>query len=222
MSGNGKSGLFGNAEQVAVERGVYEFRSERPVIMTSKNEVAAVLPVDGMTEERLAAFRTLCAPAQPKLVISSRRAKALGIDAAGPVGVAIGDLHTAAAIFALASDTQVTRHVDVVPAGEVADPAIALAKLAQRLPALLIADGRAAAASDRVAGDGGGGRGGALSRGVDRLARGGGRGDHSAQRRHLGPLRDLPGSHRRHADRHRRRPSEFCRAGRRCACIRPA
>jgi GTP cyclohydrolase II len=148
MSGNGKSGLFGSAEQVAVERGVYEFRSERPIIMTSKNEVAAVIPVDGMTEERLAAYRTLCAPAQPKLVISSRRAKALGVDADEPVGVAVGDLHTAAAIFALASDTQVTRHVEVVPAGEVAGPAIALAKLAQRLPALLIADGRAAAASD--------------------------------------------------------------------------
>jgi GTP cyclohydrolase II len=148
MSGNGKSGLFGNAEQVAVERGVYEFRSERPIIMTSKNEVAVVLPVDGMTEERLAAYRTLCAPAQPKLVISSRRAKALGIESNGPVGVAIGDLHTAASIFALASDTQVTRHLDVVPAGEVAGPAIALAKLAQRLPALMIADGRTAAASD--------------------------------------------------------------------------
>ena len=148
MSGNGKSGLFGNAEQVAVERGVYEFRSERPIIMTSENEVAAVMPVDGMTEERLGAYRALCAPAQPRLVISSRRARALGIESAGPVGVAIGELHTAAAIFALASDTQVTRHVDVVPAGEVAGPAIALAKLAQRLPALLIADGRAAVASD--------------------------------------------------------------------------
>ena len=106
MSGNGKSGLFGDAEQVAVERGVYEFRSERPIIMTSKHEVAAVLPVDGMTEERLAAFRTLCAPAQPKLVISPRRAKALGIDSAGPVGVAIGELHTAAALFALPQELE--------------------------------------------------------------------------------------------------------------------
>ena len=104
--------------------------------MTSKNEVAAVLPVDGMTEERLGAFRRLCAPAQPRLVISSRRAQALGLETADPIGVAIGDLHTAAAIFALASDAQVTRRVDVVPAGEVPAPPIALAKLAQRLPAL--------------------------------------------------------------------------------------
>jgi len=148
MIGNGKSGLFGDTEQVAVERGVYEFRSERPIIMVSNEEVAAVLPVDGMTEERLGAFRALCLPAKPKLVISPRRAKAMGVESDGPVGVAIGDQSTAAAIFALVSDTQVTRQLDVLPAGEVADAAIALAKLAQRLPALLIADGRTAAAND--------------------------------------------------------------------------
>jgi GTP cyclohydrolase II len=56
------------------------------------------------------------------------------------VGLAIGELHKAAAIFALASDTQVTRHLDLVPAGEAAGAAIALAKLAHRLPALLVAD----------------------------------------------------------------------------------
>src|SRR3954462_14902063 len=139
MSGNGKSDLFGDSEQVAVERGLAEFRSERPVIIKSEAEVALVMPVDGMTEDRLAVFRRLCAPAQPRLVITPRRARALGIETDGPVGLAIGDLHGAAAIFALASDTQVTRHLDVVPAGETADAAIALAKLAQRLPALLVA-----------------------------------------------------------------------------------
>ena len=58
--------------------------------------------------------------------------------ASGPTGLAIGDLHNAAAIFSLAADTQVTRHLDVVPAGETAPAAIELAKLAQRLPALLV------------------------------------------------------------------------------------
>ncbi len=144
MSANGKSGLFGSIEQVAVERGIAEFRSERPIIMTSESEAVLVLPVDGMTEERLASFRLLCAPARPRLVISARRARALGIEADGPVGLAIGELLSAAAVFSLAADTQVTRHLDVVPAGETASAAIALAKLAQRLPALLIGDSRSA------------------------------------------------------------------------------
>ena len=147
MSRSGKSGLFGKPEQVAVERGLAEFRSGRPVIMTSPDETVAVLPADGMDDERLAAFKQLCAPARPHLVITARRARALGLDAAGPVGLAIGDLHTAAAIFSLAADTQVTRHLDVVAAGKTARAAIDLAKLAERLPALLVGEATPAALS---------------------------------------------------------------------------
>jgi GTP cyclohydrolase II len=143
MSASGKSGLFGTPKQVAVERSIAEFRSGRPVIVVSGGETVAVLPVDGMTDEGLAAFRLLCAPARPHLLITARRARALGLDGAGPAGLAIGDLHDAAAIFSLASDTQVTRRLDVVPAGETAGASIELAKLAQRLPALLVGDGTA-------------------------------------------------------------------------------
>ena len=104
----------------------------------------AVLPVDGMTDEGLAAFRQLCAPGGRISSITARRARALGLEGAGPTGLAIGDLHDAAAIFSLAADTHVTRHLDVVPAGATAGAAIELAKLAQRLPALLVGDGGAA------------------------------------------------------------------------------
>jgi GTP cyclohydrolase II len=138
MSGKGKAGLFGAPKQVGVERGLAEFRSGRPVIITSANEAAIALPVDGMTDEGLAAFRQLCAPVRPHLLVTARRARALGLEGAGPTGLAIGDLHNAAAIFSLAADTQVTRHLDVVPAGETAAAAIDLAKIAQRLPALLV------------------------------------------------------------------------------------
>jgi GTP cyclohydrolase II len=147
MSGNGKSGLFGMPKQIAVERGLAEFRSGRPVIITSGGEAAAVLPVDGMADEGLASFKQLCAPVRPYLLITARRARALGLEGAGPTGLAIGDLHNASAIFSLASDTQVKRHLDVVPTGETAAAAIELAKFAQRLPALLVGDGRAAAVS---------------------------------------------------------------------------
>jgi GTP cyclohydrolase II len=144
MSGNGKFDLFGKPKHVAVERALAEFRSGRPVIFTAGGEAAVVLPVDGMTDQGLASFRLVCAPGRPHLLITARRARALGLEGAGPTGLAIGDLHDAAAILSLAADTQVTRHLDEVPAGDTASAAIVLAKLAQRLPAMLVGDGTAA------------------------------------------------------------------------------
>jgi GTP cyclohydrolase II len=139
MTGSEKSGLFGTPTQVAVERGLAEFRSGRPVIMTSVHESVVVLPVDGMTDHGLAAFRRLCSPERPYLLVTARRARTLGLDGIGPSGLAIGDLHNAAAIFSLAADSKHTRRLEVVPPGKNAGAAIELAKLAQRLPALLVA-----------------------------------------------------------------------------------
>ena len=137
MAGSGTSGLFGAAEQIAVERGLAEFRCGRPVILTSAEEMVTVLPVDGMTDEAFVSFRRLCAPARPHLLITARRARALGLEGAGPTGLPVGDLHDRAAIFSLAADAQVTRRLEVVPIGKTAAAAIELAKLARLLPALL-------------------------------------------------------------------------------------
>jgi GTP cyclohydrolase II len=151
MAGTGTSGLFGAAEQIAVERGLAEFRSGRPVILTSAEERVAVLPVDGMTDEALVSFRRLCAPRRPHLLITARRARALGLEGAGPTGLAVGDLHDRAAIFSLAADAQVIRRHDVVPTGKTAAAAIELAKLARLLPALLVCeDARGAATASEV------------------------------------------------------------------------
>src|SRR6516225_4820187 len=108
MVGSETSGLFGTPKQVAVERGLAEFRCGRPVIVTSADERMAALPVDGMTDQELASFRTLCAPGRPRLLVTARRARALGLVAASKMAPAV----------------------------------IELAKLAQLLPALLVADGR--------------------------------------------------------------------------------
>ena len=145
MSVSGSSALFGAPKQVGVQRGLAEFRSGRPVIMTSHDGASVLMPVDGLTEEGLASFRLLCAPARPYLLITARRARALGLDGAGPTGLALGDLHDVAAIFSLAADAQVNRQLDVVPVGATAPAAIELAKLAQQLPALLVGNGAAAA-----------------------------------------------------------------------------
>jgi GTP cyclohydrolase II len=144
MNAGKRAGLFGAPEQVAVERGLNEFRAGRPIILAWEEEMAVLLPVDGMTDAGLSAFRQLCRPARPYLLITARRARTLGLNAM-PVGLAIGDLYDAAAIFSLAADRQNTRRLEIVPAGACADAGIELAKLAQRLPALLMAPASAAA-----------------------------------------------------------------------------
>jgi GTP cyclohydrolase II len=138
MAGSDTLRLFGRPEQVAVERGLAEFHSGRPVVVVSADERVMVLPVDGMTDEGLASFRLLCAPGRPYLLVTARRARALGLDRAAPTGLALGDLYDRAAIFSLAADAQVTRRLDVIPAGAAAAASIELAKLAQLLPALLV------------------------------------------------------------------------------------
>jgi GTP cyclohydrolase II len=122
-----------------VERGLAEFRSGRPVIIASARTIAA-LPADGLSDDMLAAFRQFCAPAEPHLVISALRALSLGLDATGAIGVAIFAADGADTIPALIAKTGIRRDLVLRDAGANADAAIELAKLAQRLPALLIAD----------------------------------------------------------------------------------
>jgi GTP cyclohydrolase II len=143
----GNSDLLGQPDHVRVERGIAEFRSGRPVIISGGSVKVLALPVDGMTDARLASFRRLCAPAVPYLVVTARRAQALGRPGSGPIGLALKE-ENAADIVALAADARVERGLDVVAAGPVADAAIELAKLAQRLPALLISDAATAAPCD--------------------------------------------------------------------------
>jgi GTP cyclohydrolase II len=138
---------MGSSEHVAVERALSEFRCGRPVIVVAADETTIALPVDGMSDEQLMGFRQLCAPARLQLVITERRASSFGLVATGPIAVAVSEADRAADILALAVDVQVARRLDVSAPGRAAGPAIELAKLAQRLPALLVAPAGAAAAS---------------------------------------------------------------------------
>jgi GTP cyclohydrolase II len=131
------SGLFGVPGQVEVERALAEFRGGRPVLFCEDGSTLLALPADGIDGQRLAAFCRLCGPITPGLLITARRARALGIDAAGPVALPLDEADGVETIFALAADANADRGRDAVPAGPGAAAAIELAKLAQRLPALL-------------------------------------------------------------------------------------
>ncbi len=142
--------MFGSPDRVMVQRGLAEFRAGRPVMFScaSANFLIA-LPVDGLNVARLAAFKALCAPHAPRLVITARRAAALDVETAGPVMLPLPSHTGPDAIYSLVADAD-AEPIDaetVEPAGLSAIAAIQLAKLAQRLPALLVAEAQAASSA---------------------------------------------------------------------------
>ena len=135
--------IFGDAGDVGVQRGLAELRAGRPVLIRADSGAVIALPIDGLRADRAAAFKALCHPALPQLVVTARRARALGLETAHPVLLELDPDDDADAIFALASDADMERNVKATPAGPAAMAAIGLAKLVQQLPALLVANAEA-------------------------------------------------------------------------------
>jgi GTP cyclohydrolase II len=142
------SSLFGTKGRVGVNRGVAEFHAGRPVLVTGGGETLLTLPIEGLDAQRLAEFMLLCAPVLPRLVITARRALALGIGATTPVALPLTAGFDADDILALVTDAKIDRPIDVKSVGPAAIAAIQLVKLSQGLPAVLVAD---IAASDATA-----------------------------------------------------------------------
>src|SRR5260370_1872284 len=81
------SALFGSRAQTGVSRGLGEFCGRRPVLVTAAKEALLALPVDGLDNARIKEFTALCAPATPQLIVTERRARALGLDASMPMPI---------------------------------------------------------------------------------------------------------------------------------------
>jgi GTP cyclohydrolase II len=141
----GGLGPFGAADDVAVQRGIAEFQAGRPVIVAAVGEQIIASPVDGLTEATWRAFKALCAPTVPRLVITKNRARVLGLDAAGPLFMAVAADDTHDVIWSLAAGLHCDRRSTAGRAGVAAARSIDLAKLAQRFPALLVAEAEAVA-----------------------------------------------------------------------------
>src|ERR1700710_1981991 len=81
------SALFRRWRHTHVPRGLGEFHARRPVLITARDEAMLALPVEGLDRLRLAEFRALCGPIEPNLIITERRALALGLDASTPMAL---------------------------------------------------------------------------------------------------------------------------------------
>src|SRR5882724_2388227 len=132
--------LFGTRAQVGVGRGLAEFRAGRPVVISSSGETLLCLPVEGLDKSRLAAFRALCAPIVPRLVLTGLRARSLGIETSEPVAIEMMADVEASQILTLSAEAVSNQAFLPEPAGNAASAAIELVKLAQILPAVLVAD----------------------------------------------------------------------------------
>ncbi|MBN8937503.1 MAG: GTP cyclohydrolase II [Rhizobiales bacterium] len=118
------------------------------MVVVGGGETLLCLPVEGLDEERLGAFRALCAPVSPRLVLTGLRARAIGLDANEPVALELIPDVGAAQILALAADVAPDHTFVPEPAGKVASAAIDLVKLAQVLPAVLVAETNATFAGE--------------------------------------------------------------------------
>jgi GTP cyclohydrolase II len=147
--GSGVAGMspFGDKAHIEVDRALAEFRSGRPVLLRGKGETLLALPVEGLDAPRLAVFTELCAPTLPRLAVSARRARALGL-APEPAALNLGPGVSAAQIFSLVADAQVSGTIEPKPLGTAGAAAIELAKLAQGLPAVLVAPAADISAAD--------------------------------------------------------------------------
>jgi GTP cyclohydrolase II len=105
------------------------------------------LPVEGLGKERLAAFRALCAPIMPRLVLTGLRARSLGIETNEPVALELMPEVDASQILTLSAEATSDHAFLPEPAGKAAMAAVELVKLAQVLPAVLVADTTANAVS---------------------------------------------------------------------------
>jgi GTP cyclohydrolase II len=134
------SALFGRWGHTSVSRGLGEFQGRRPVLITAANKAVLALPVEGLDKPRLAEFMALCAPALPQLIITQRRALALGLDASAPMALPLSAADDANTILALVSDATNDCIPVARPASRAAAAAIQLVKASQGLPAVLAAD----------------------------------------------------------------------------------
>ena len=132
--------LFGSKGHISVSRGLAEIHGRRPVFITGLRHTLLVLPVEGLDAQRLAAFRALCSPFAPCLIVTERRAAALGIAATTPMALELSTRDDAKDILRLVTEAKSDRVHPAKAAGQCAEAAIRLVKLAQGLPAVLAAE----------------------------------------------------------------------------------
>jgi GTP cyclohydrolase II len=134
------SALFGSREYTSVSRALGEMKARRPITINAPGEELFLLPVEGLNDERLADFVSLCRPKMPDLIITRQRALALGLDATTPMAVRLAKGLDAGAIINLVAERNSDLNVVARAASPGSVAAIQLVKLTRGLPAVVAAN----------------------------------------------------------------------------------
>ncbi len=126
---------LGDARQIAVERALAEFRAARPVAIRSATKTVLAFPVEGLTEKHMAFLRQ--EDRHPRLIVPGEKLNAAGAWIRPPATVRLKPF-TLEKLEAYFAHHEKTNGVAVTDLAEAA--ALALANLAQLLPAVIVAD----------------------------------------------------------------------------------
>ena len=136
--------LFGSGDRMAIGRGLAELRAGRPVMIVGvddSREVALLaLPAENLQHASLEAFRELVTPSRLRLILSARRASAIGHDSREAMRLDLPEAIGASAIRDLVEAPVVTSRLRGSLASALEHAGVRLMKVAQLLPALLVAE----------------------------------------------------------------------------------
>lgn len=126
---------LGDARQIAIERALAEFRAVRPVAIRSATKTVLAFPVDGLNEKHMAFLQL--EDSHPRLIVPGEKVNAAGTWIRPPATVHLKPftLEKLEAYFAHHEKTDGVAITDLAEAA-----ALALANLAQLLPAVIVVD----------------------------------------------------------------------------------
>jgi len=131
---------LGDARQIAVERALAEFRAARPVAIRSTTKTVLAFPVDGLTEKHMTFLQQ--EDRHPRLIVPGKKLNAAGSWIRPPATVRLKPF-TLEKLEAYFAHHEKTDGIAVTDLAEAA--ALALANLAQLLPAVIVVDASATA-----------------------------------------------------------------------------
>lgn len=138
------SGFASDATQVDVERAIAEIRAGRPVLLRDEAERVVALAAEAV-DAALCAILDRLRPPSTRLALTAPRLRRLGLARreAGAIALPVLDM---ARLHALVADPEARIDAPAAASTPLEDGALELMRLAQVLPAAIVADGGAEAA----------------------------------------------------------------------------